>query len=117
MTVARETGKVDILKTAATILGGILLALTLWLGNSVSSNTITLAQLTIKMDQVLKTQANNTSRVEGLIAESSISHKRSVDRLDGHLSTIWPRLREMKERVQYLESSSALPRAQDKWMY
>ena len=117
MTVARETDKVDMLKTAATILGGILLALTTWLGDSVASNTITLAQLTIKMDQVLETQVSNTARVEGLIAETSLMHKRNVDRLDGHFTSIWPRLREIKERVQYLESSSSLPRAQDKWKY
>jgi hypothetical protein len=96
----------DMLKMAATVLGGILLALTLWLGNSVSGNSISLAQLSVKMDQLIGAQksANEQARA-------------SVRRLDGHLETIWPRLREIKERIQYLESHSGAPKAQERWQY
>lgn len=104
-------------KNAESILVAMTLALMLWMGTTVYQNSIQLATLNVHIAQLIETQKlfniTNSKVVSGV--ESSVAT--AIDSINGHLSTIWPRLREMKERVQALESSTDGKRANTPWRY
>lgn len=95
------------LKNAEGLVAAIVLAVLLWTGNTAYNNSITLAQITTQLEYLLVSWET----------ERNVSAK-AVERVNTHLDTIWPRLREMKERIQVLEGThKENARAQEPWRY
>ena len=105
------------LKAASTIIGGLILAAVLWMGRTVNDNTISIVELKVRLDQVFEAQLRNNTTQQLLMANIKADVTGSVGRVDGHLDTIWPRLRELKSRMQVLEDVSPAPRAAESWKY
>ena len=100
-------GPLRFLKNAEGMLVAIILAMILWVGQTTYGNSILLTTISVQLT--------------GVIAAGQVANKENKEdfaRIDGHLTTIWPRLREIKERVQHLESlSPADSGAKSRWAY
>lgn len=87
------------LRNAETLLVAVILAIILWVGQTTYSNSLALTKLATQVEILVTVQ---TSEIQDL--------RNDIGRIDQHLNTIWPRLREFKERIQMLESESGKPR-------
>jgi len=91
-------------RSAETILTALMLAGILWLSNTTYQNTILLT--TIAKDLEYSTSGQSTS-IQTL--------KDEVKRIDKHLDTIWPRLREIKDHIIILEAADTA--TEKPWKY
>lgn len=100
-------GPLRFLKNAEGMLVAVILAMILWVGQTTYGNSLLLTQISVQLS--------------GVIAAGQATNKETKEdfaRIDGHLATIWPRLREIKERVQHLESlSPGDSGAKSRWTY
>ena len=104
-------------KNAESILVAMTLALMLWMGTTVYQNSIQLATLNVHIAQLVDSQKLYNVTNAKIIDDVQSSVNAAIARVDEHLSTIWPRLREIKERVQALEAKSADARTNTPWRY
>jgi hypothetical protein len=110
-------GAFKFIKNAESLLVATTLALILWMGTTVYSNSIKLAQLNIQIAQLIDSQKTFNSTNIRLIDGVSTTMNDTLGKIEDNLQTIWPRLREIKERIQHLESLSKSPRAEEPWKY
>ena len=101
-----EGGSIDFMKSIQGISSVIAAAIMIFIGSTTWQNSLSLAIISEKVDHLSTTQDNDLAllRIE-------------MARIDQHLNTIWPRLREIKERIQYLESLSRGDGVRDPWQY
>ena len=121
-------GALKFLRNAETLLVAVILAIILWVGQTTYNNSIILTKLVTQVDHLVENQ-NDIGRetdVDQLRLEARVSliaqrAESSIDemnkRFEERLATIWPRLREIKERTQHLESISKDERASEPWKY
>lgn len=87
-----------------TVLGGIIFALVCWTGWQIQELIKTQERLIIRVE-VLQHQVGVMNNQ--LDAAELASLRRTVERHDKQFDEVWPRLREIKERVQRMEPETA----------
>lgn len=102
----REDSVLGFLKNAETLLVAVILAIILWVGQTTYSNSLVLTKLTEKVDHLVNSQSKELSQLQ-----------RGLERHGELFDTIWPRLREMKERIQHLENISKDARSNSPWKH
>lgn len=88
-------GVLAFVRNSEGLLMAVVLAMIMWVGNTTYNNSIILTKVSA---QIATYQAGQA-------------------RIDKHLDSIWPRLREIKERIQHLESLASDPRAAAAWAH
>ena len=99
-------GPSEFLKSAQGVMAGLMLLLLAGVGNTTLSNSRLLVQLATQIEFLVKIQD-----------KAVIDGDRDIVRIEERVATIWPRLRELKERLQHLESVSKDNRAGEPWRY
>lgn len=93
MSAPNTGGLLSFMRNAEGVTVAVVLAVVLWLGNTTYTNSITLTEMRVVLENIEQRQIEGINGLSGRIDE----HERSF-------ATIWPRLRELKERIQVLES-------------
>lgn len=92
-------------------IAAVLIGLVGWIGVSITGMSESVARLEVKQEVMQRDLDKMSALIEGGILPQTRAELRGVhDQLDQHekaLDTIWPRLREMKERIQRLEPDDA----------
>ncbi len=108
---------------AQTIIGAVIIALILWAGVTLNqlttSSAVTQQKINHTQEKVLELAGDlerlNSKVDGGILPKTELEIKRLETVLKQHqknLDSLWPRLREMKERIQRLE-----PKGADRWQH
>lgn len=97
-------------------IAAVLVGLVGWIGVSITGMSESIARLEVQQ-QVMQRDLEKLSRLVdgGVLPQTRLELNAVNQRLDRHdqlFDTIWPRMREMKERVQALE-----PKDADRWQH
>lgn len=97
-------------------IAAVLVGLVGWIGVSITGMSESVARLEVKQE-IMQRDIDKLSEAidNGMLPQTALELRGIHDQLDEHdkyLDTIWPRLREMKERIQALE-----PKDADRWQY
>lgn len=80
-------------RNAEGLLVAAMMAIVLWVGSTTYNNSLVLTRLSTQMEILIEGSKDKNNQRD-----------REIERIDDRLDTIWPRLREIKERIQHLES-------------
>ena len=83
----------SILKSAESVIAGLILATLLWVGSTLQDTRLSLARLEVTM-------AAMQERIEERESVTGVT----LTQHSSNFQTIWPRLRELKEKIDYLAS-------------
>ena len=116
-----ENSKVDtafrFVKNAESLLVAVILAAILWLGSTIFDNSLVLSKLTQSVEQMLEQQAN-INDVNRRVMDASLKQiTTAVNVLEERFSRLYPRLREIKERVQSVEGTMGNAKGAVPWNY
>ena len=99
-----------------TAIAAILVGLVGWIGVSITGMSESVARLEVKQEVMQRDIDKMTALIDGgILPQTRIQLDSLQGQLNQHenqLQTLWPRLREMKERIQKLEPKNA-----DRWQY
>lgn len=111
-----EQPKVSMERHIQTVLAALIIGLVGWVGVSVTTISSNQAAMSVQVSRLESDVNRLTNKIEGGIlprTQSAIdSLQAQIDRHEKQFGTIWPRLREMKERVQALE-----PKDSGRWQH
>jgi len=111
-----EQPKISMERHIQTVLAALIIGLVGWVGVSVTTISSNQAALSVQVTRLESDVSRLTNKIEGGIlprTQSSLDNLQAqIDRHEKQFNTIWPRLREMKERVQALE-----PKGAPRWQY
>lgn len=97
-------------------IAAVLVGLVGWIGLSITSMAETQARLDERVHTMQRDIDKMSAKIEGgILPQTRVelrSHQDQINRHEKLLGTIWPRLREIKERIQRLEGSEG-----ERWQY
>jgi len=97
-------------------IAAVLVGLVGWIGITITGMTEAQARLEERVSSMQRDIDKMTAKIDGgILPQTRIELRGLQDQLDQHekaLDTVWPRLREMKERIQRLEGPDG-----ERWQY
>lgn len=113
---AEETNRSNFERHIQTVIAALLIGLVGWTGISITQMAENQAELKTRIEYMQQDLNKLNVKIDGgMLPRTEQEVKRIDDILDKHeelFDTIWPRLREMKERIQALE-----PKDAPRWQY
>lgn len=111
-----EPSKSALERHVQTGIAAVLVGLVGWIGISITGMAEGQARLEERVSSMQRDVDKMSEKIEsGILPQARIELRALQEQIDTHsesFRTIWPRLREMKERIQHME-----PKDSDRWQY